>query len=519
MRPGREHDPFHPALILTGAWVAALHVTALASVPAGQQPAEAAMTYAGWCLGHHGAGVSGGHLPLLTDTGGASPTLVPYVLAPFLALGAQPSPYLARTAAAIAGSLVAVLAARLGWRWTRSRGVALITLVSAGVMPILFLQSRLADTPIFVALEMMAVLVVLLEDETLTPRRTLLAGCALLLMALTSAVGLAVAPLVAVAALAVFRSRVDRRSALGIALPTLTGVVLAAVAAAVHGVDIAGRLGGALVTAHHSGIDAVGTLVTNAVRYLGADLLFTQGDGIPGHTTGYDGVLLITTLPALLAGAATIGSRLREPRSRFLIAATAAAMAPALAGEGVSATRAIAAVPCLIAVSVLGWSELWPLIRRRRWAIAAAAAAGVIVATGFLADTFTTFPSRSAVAFDTGLQDALAAAHRLAAGRTVWVSANIPGALAEAEVALGPDCDGHQAQSMGVVIVPPAELSRARPGDIIVVAHASDPVPTHSELLFSESAVVHSSTYYPEHTFPPRDPGTSQVDIYDVYAV
>src|SRR5262249_2995572 len=102
----------------------------------------------------------------------------------------------------------------------------------------------------------------------------------------------------------------------------------------------------------------------NGADYLGPQFLLTHGDGNLRHSTGTSGLLLVTTLPALLAGLAHCVRRWSAPFSRFLLVGVLLGALPAaLTAEGTPhALRSAGMLPFLLVLMGLGWKELGDLV-------------------------------------------------------------------------------------------------------------------------------------------------------------
>jgi hypothetical protein len=176
--------------------------------------------------------------------------------------------------------------------------------------------------------------------------------------------------------------------------------------------------------------------------------------------------------------------------------------------------------PAVLGLVIVGWSEIWPLLRESRRVAAACALIGVMVAGGYLVDLYTTYPSRAAQSFYAGFQDAVLRARSVAPGHRLFVSASIEEPVIQVAVVLHPTCDGHLSRQTGMTVVRNLDqLASPGRGDLLIVAAGVDAAPAGAVYLFSETAAVHTSTFFPDHTFPPSSDGTTQHDLFDVYQI
>jgi 4-amino-4-deoxy-L-arabinose transferase-like glycosyltransferase len=123
--------------------IVATHLVGLATSPPGLHTDEASIGYNAWTIAHYGTDQFGTAWPLLfRDFGDYKGPISTYLLAPLTLLGPL-TPTLTRLPSAFAGIALAVAAALLAWRITRSRGVALIIMLEAAFEPWFFHAARI----------------------------------------------------------------------------------------------------------------------------------------------------------------------------------------------------------------------------------------------------------------------------------------------------------------------------------------------------------------------------------------
>jgi hypothetical protein len=242
----------------------------------------------------------------------------------------------------------------------------------------------------------------------------------------------------------------------------------------------------------------------NYFTYDSVPFLFTNGDANLRHSTGYGGVLLVTTAPLVVMGLVRCFRTWQEPVSRMLLAGLVAGPVPAaLTADGTPhALRSAAMLPFLLVIMALGWAELLPLLSPRRLVAACVALALAVDAGGFMWDLFVRYPDRSLLYFDSGQVAAVQAAHALAGGHRVYVSnaLSIDGQMyIQALFALTPapvsepqdDSAPSELAEVGVTVLgSAAEISgAAQPGDVMVLA-PGETAPPGSTLVDSEQVTV-----------------------------
>lgn len=258
--------------------------------------------------------------------------------------------------------------------------------------------------------------------------------------------------------------------------------------------------------------------ITNFFTYLSPGYLFVTGDQNLRQNTQYGGMLLIGTLPLLLAGVLVTAKHFRTSiRSRFLLLGLGIApVAAALTEEGTPhALRSSDMLPFLLCLIGIGSVVLgrWCMTHRRAWARALAVFL-VLEAVYWNVDFFTGYALRSEAAFNTTELKAVKTALHDAHGAPVWVADAEPSittfAATSADTVRPTSFIEGQASQMYIyaafanptppptsptanspawfalhehlVIVPISALDTAPPGSLVVVPAPAAP-PPHSILL------------------------------------
>ena len=472
-----------------------LHISALGSSPPGLYVDEASVGYNAWAVAHTGHDEHGHFLPFYFEAFGEykNPVYI-YALAPLTRI-LPLTPALVRFPAALF-SLAACAALALFAHWaTRSRGAALLTLLTAGITPWLVQEGRLG----FEVVSMVALLAVMLwclarAVATDSARWYGAAGAALGLSTFAYSTGRAFTVMLLVALALCFGISSRSRRWLAAAVGPVVALITLGIYVGLHRGVITARYNAISIGFDSPGLPTlVQRFLSNYADYWDVRFLFTQGDPNLRHSTGFGGMLLVTTLPAILVGAAVCARRFREPLPRFvLLGALLGPVPAALTAEGTPhSLRAACMLPFLLAFSAYGWCSLLHLMRDRR-ALAVAAALGVAVAAesgSYFYDMFVEYPGRAAGWFDTAQGPAMASAAELAGGHQVFVSTTLEGGYIEAMFALRPDPppEGTTPQqlldNMGIHFADPATIrGSAHSGDMLVLA-PDDPVPTGAQII------------------------------------
>jgi len=496
----RRH-PWAAAVSAAGLLVAVLHLAALGTAPPGLYSDEASIGYNAWALGHTGIDEHGAHLPLYLEAFGEykNPVYV-YLLAPltwFLPL----TPTVERLPAALCSLGVVAAAGATAWRLTRSRPVLLATVLTAGVTPWLAVEGRVGfEVPSMVLSLTLALLCLAHLLDGGGVRWALGAGVALAVSVYGYSTGRLLVALLAGLLLWVLLPRRRHAETLAVMLPIAGAYLLLAAWSQAHPGALTGRFSALSITA--DGPSTVVTLerfVRNYVTYLGAPFLATHGDANPRHNTGFGGMLLIASLPAVLLGVAVCLRHPRKPYHRALLGGLLLAPVPAaLTAEGTPhALRACAMVPFLLVLAGLGWAALLPALldRRVRLAATVALAAASAEVAAFEHDLFVDWPGRALTAFDTGEADAIRRAHDLAGGHGVLLSSTLDQAYIQALFVLHPDPHDYLRRGLGAVgmrvVAPERMAADAHAGDLLVLSPDDSP-PQGAQQLFVEQVTVAS---------------------------
>ena len=488
------------AIALIG--IAARNLVALATLPPGLYVDEASIGYNAWTIAHFGVDEHGVSFPLFFQAFGEwkNPVYI-YLLVPFVWLFGL-SAAVVRAPAALLGIVTALALAGFARRATGSRLVALVTLLVAGATPWLTLESRAGfEVPAMVAC--LAVMLWCLAGGVSAGADRLwygLAGVALGLSVYAYTVGRLEGILLAAAALFCFgRGRQLRRLAFFV-VPVAAAYLLLAVWASEHPGQLTVYFNGISILAGHPPVWRVAAdFVANFVSYFAPPFLFVSGDAYLRQSTGFGGVLLVATLPLVVAGIVACVRRWREPLPRFvLVALVLAPVAAALTNEDTPhALRDATALPFWLATMAYGLDGLLPLLSSRRiWAAALAAAVAAETAA-YTVDLFASYPTRAAIWFDAPEVAAIARARDLAGGRTVWLSSQLQQPYIEACFIAQPRPPSHPvggrspaielAESGFGMLTEGDPGAEATTGDILVLGGSEHP-PASTVPLFTESA-------------------------------
>lgn len=487
---------FAAAIVL----VCVLHLSALGSSPPGLYVDEASVGYNAWSVAHTGYDEHGHHLPLYFEAFGEykNPVYI-YALAPFT-LVLPLTPYVVRLPAALFGLVMCLMLALFARIATGSRLAALLTLLTAGITPWLVQESRIG----FEVISMLALLSVMLWCFARAVQRGSWrwyggAGLALGLSTFAYSTGRAFTVLLLLAILLSFGIGTRGRAWLASLAGPLAGVLTLVAYNGIHSGAITARYNAISINFDAPGIPVLAQrFLSNYADYWDPRFLFTHGDANLRHSTGWGGMLLVTTLPAILLGAAQCARRRREPLPRFLLLGAILAPVPAaLTAEGTPhSLRASCMLPFLLGFAAYGWCSIGERLRDRRTLAAIAAAAVAAEAASFFYDLYVEYPGRALAWFDTGQGPAIQRAVELAGSNQVLLSSNLDAAYIQALFYLRPDPppEGHPAEevlaAIGVRIADPAEMgSVARHGDILVLA-PGDTLPAGAQVIEVEQRMV-----------------------------
>jgi 4-amino-4-deoxy-L-arabinose transferase-like glycosyltransferase len=485
--------------------IVATHIAGLASSPPGLHTDEASIGYNAWTIAHYGTDQFGTAWPLLfRDFGDYKGPISTYLLAP-LTLLSPLTPTLTRLPSAFAGIVLAVAAALLAWRITRSRGVALIVMLEAAFEPWFFHTARInLEADLFTVLCFVVALAAIAAGGVQRKRNCLVAGIAIGLAPFAAQPGRFFA-VVFVVLLVFTHARLMRRTQLCLlVLPVVLATLLL-----VLGTDgnAVARLGGVSVT-QHGVLSGIASLAGNYLQYFNPDFLFLHGDPNPRHSSGFGGLLLLTAVPVLAVGLVTCVRRWREPMCRLALAGLVVAPLGPAVTTGISARRDVVFLPFLLLLFTYGWAAVVPVLGGHRLRVAAASGLVAVAAGLYLTDYVVAYPSRAVHAFDTGVVPALVAAHAAAGSHLIFVSSTVPDLDEEALFALQPPpgAPSVERQLRLVVVTGAAQLAAAQPGDVAVLT-AELPAPPGFALIEEESVTG------PTQLFGP----TQRVPLVDVY--
>jgi len=463
------------------------HLMGLQTSPPGLFGDEAAFGYNGWAIAHHGIDQYGVAWPLFFRSFGDYKGPVGVYSEALLNVFLPLTPFTVRLPNALAGIALAILAGLVGWRLTRSRGVALILILEASFEPWFFHLGRtMLEADLFTPLCYLLALLTLAADGERRLRNCVIAGISLGIAPFTAqparfftivTVGLLVLS---------FGGRIRGSRLAALVVPP---VVATAVIAAAGGAAVA-RLGVVSVFSGRSALDGVLFALSNYPQYFGPRLLFINGDGNLLLSSGFGGLLFLTALPLIVLGVIVAYRRRHEPMARIaLLGSLLAPIGPALTTT-ISSRRDVVALPFLLVLMAYGWESLLPVLRASRWRAAAAMALVVVLAGPYYLDYAFVYPVRAAHAFEAGEIEAIIRAHDLASGHTVLLFYGARDPSLQALFALRPHPGlTDPLGAVGVrLLTRPDELATAQAGDIIVLAAGDPPPPTGATLLFTESA-------------------------------
>ncbi len=481
------------------------HIAGLATSPPGLHTDEASIGYNAWTIAHHGTDQFGTPWPLLfRDFGDYKGPISTYLLAPLTLLGPV-TPTLTRLPSAFAGIALAVAAALLAWRITRSRPIALIIMLEASFEPWFFHTARInLEADLFTVLCFVVALAVIAGNGVQRLRHCLVAGVAIGVAPFAAQPGRFFALIFLVVVVVTHLRWIRPRQLLLLATPVVLATLLLVFGTNGNGVA---RLGGVSVL-QHGALSAIPSFIGNYFQYFSPDFLFVHGDPNPRHSSGFGGLLLITAAPILVLGVVTCIRRWHQPLCRLaLVGLVVAPIGPAVT-TGISARRDVVFLPFLLLVSTYGWAAALPVLRGHGLRIAGAAALVAVTAGLYFADYVVAYPSRAAPAFDTGVAPALVAAHSAAGSHQILVSARVPDLDEEALFALQPPpgTDSVETRLGMVVVTSAAQLAAAQPGDVAVLTGAE--VAPRGYTLIDEESVTGATRLF----------GTAQrVPLVDVY--
>jgi hypothetical protein len=499
-RGGLLARPWTLAFAAVALVLVALHLADLGGSPPGLYNDEAAIGYNAWAVAHYGIDEHGTRLPLFFQSFGEykNPVYI-YALAPFTWV-LPLTPYVVRLPAALFGMATCAAAALLAWELTRSRRVTLLALVTAGIEPWLVQESRLG----FEVISMVAVLMLALWFLARAHRDDSAgwfawAGVALALSVLAYTTGRIFGLIMMVIVAASYLTPGVRRSLQWLwMLPSMVVVCIALLTySAGNPGALTARFNSVSIGWDHPGLGTViGRFTSNYVTYWGFPFLTTHGDLNLRHNTGFGGMLLVTTVPAIVLGAAICVRRFRHDAfCRMLVLGVLAAPAPAAATAEATphSLRAALMLPFLLAFSVYGWQALVQVLTTRRLVALALAGAVCVEAGGFFYDLYVQYPGRALGYFDAGQGEAIATAAQLAGGHEVYLSNSLDAPYIQALFHLRPDPNAYVRNGLDVLHMRVADAAAiaadAQPGDYMVLM-PGDPLPSGAQVVLVEQQTV-----------------------------
>jgi 4-amino-4-deoxy-L-arabinose transferase-like glycosyltransferase len=484
------------AFVVAGVVLSALHLVGLGSAPPGLYNDEASIGYNAWAIAHHGVDEHGEAWPLFFRAFGEykGPVYI-YSLAPLTRI-LPLSSVLVRLPAALSGLAICLLATLTAWRISRSRLVTMLTLLTAGLEPWLFVESRTAFEPILLVLLLVAALWCLVRAESDGPWWFVGCGAALGIGVFAYTPARLYSGLAAAAIALSWSLTKDRRLAWLPMLPPLAAAYAALIAwGAAHPGALTGRYDVIGVAYDHP---SIGTLLSriagNYVDYLGVPFLFTHGDANLRHNTGFGGMLFIVTAPAIITGLVVCAARWRDSIARVLLIGIMLAPLPAaLTMEGTPhSLRAAIMLPFILLLATYGWATLLPMLATRRLLGMALVAAATVETGGYLYDLYAQWPARAVAWFDVREGDAIVRARQFAAGHMVVVSQSLDQPYIQAFFRLLPDPRTAAVQGLdavGIRQLPADQMTDAAPGDVLVLSPDDRP-PAGATALEEETVTV-----------------------------
>ena len=461
--------------------VVAAHFVGLASSPPGLFRDEAAFGYNGWTIAHFGVDQYGAHWPLFFRSFGDYKGPLGVYLEALLTAFLPMAPGVIRLPNAVAGSALAFAAGWLAWRLTRSEIVFLILCLEAAFEPWFFHLGRtMLEVDLFTPLCYVVTLALLCAGGERRLRTCIAAGFTLGAACFTAQPARFFTPVLLLIVLYAFRSSLRGRRLLALVAP----VAIASAVLLVSAAKTTARLSDVSVFSGRGLVNGLELALGDFLQYLSPWLLFLHGDGNLRHSTGFEGLFLVTAALPVAIGVVVAIRRRTEPIATIALLVVLLAPAAASLAVGVNARRDVISMPAFLIFLVYGWEVLVRWLGRHRLRAVAVALLVVLAAVPYYLDYALAYPNRAAVAFQVGGQDAVVRAHRLANGRPILISDDIsPDVL----VALEPEpSPGDAFANAGFrVIHSQADVDAAQPGDLLVLTPHDRP-PAGAVLLFRE---------------------------------
>jgi hypothetical protein len=417
--------------------VAAFHLWITPSNPPGYHRDEAALSLNASTLATGLRDEDGARLPLFFRSfDDYKSPLYPYLLAAVFEV-TGPDSQVARGVSAVLVLSAVLLLGLLAWRLTRSRLVAVVTVVLAGLTPWLFELGRIAIEATTMPL-LVVLLLLWLERVTRGERfglaQGVVAGALVGLVTYAYTGSRLLGPLLA-AALVVLAGRGRWRFVLSAWAAYAVALVPLAVYALRHPGNLTARYEATTIARDGlSGPRVVLQAIGNWFRDVDPWHWATAGDPAPYiHNGGY-GALFGAVVILAIAGVVLVVLRLRhELWWRYVLAATVLVPIPAaLTVDRYNSIR-LAALPVLLLVlAIPALDALVAACRRSRWARVAAGVLAVSVAVQFVQflDVYRTRGPARLVLFEAGVEPLLEQA--FAAGDPLYLDFDDRGAQAQA---------------------------------------------------------------------------------------
>lgn len=516
----RQH-PWGTAFGAAGLLLIVLHLAGLGTAPPGLYNDEASIGYNAWAIAHHGVDEHGARFPLFFEAFGEYKSAIYiYALAP-LTWVLPLTPWVVRLPAAFSGLGIAAMVALTAWRLTASRPVALVMLLIAGLEPWSFLQSRVAFEPIVMVLELSVAMYALSRargPHDWAPFAV--AGGAVGVTMFTYSTGRLFAGMLVCVIVVAHGGRRDWWRSLGaLVVPVAVAYGILLLWSSAHPGALLARYSALSVGADGATVPVqAGRVIVNYLQYFGVPFLFAHGDAILRHSTGWGGMLMVTSLPILLVGVVACARRRHEPIHRVALLGLLAAPIPAaLTAENTPhSLRAATMLPFLFVIMIAGCEVLLPMLAMRR----TLAVAGIIVVAAcygqYVEDLYIEYPGRSLTAWDVGEGPTIARAHALADGNPVLISSSLDQPYIQALFYLRGDPTAFAtrgAASLGMVVEAPTDIAaNARPGNLIVLG-ADDSPPPHATLVDTDTETV------THHDYEVARPGVETLTLVAVYRI
>ena len=480
---GRRRLFFALTATLAGV-VATSHLTGLGTAPPGLFRDEASFAYNGWTIAHYGTDQYGTHWPLFFRSFGDYKGPVGVYLEALISTFLPMEPWAIRLPNAIAGIALAFASGWLAWRLTRSEVVFLVLAAEAAFEPWFFHLARtMLEVDLLTPLCYVVVLGLLSAGGEQRLRRCVAAGLVLGAASFTAQPARFFTPVFLLILLFAFRRSVRGSRLIALIAPVAIATVVIVAAAA----RTTARLSDVSVFKGHGVFGGLWLMFIDFVQYLSPWLLFLHGDGNLRHTTGVEGLFLVTAAVPVVVGVVAAFRRRSEPIATVALLAAVLAPAAASLALGVNARRDVVSMPSFLVFLAYGWEALLPRLRQRTALRVLAPLLIAFAAIPFYVDYLVSYPDRAGHDFQAGGLMAITLAHQDAGGHAIYISQYVsPDAL----VLFKPDPRGGDAfAAAGVHLIwKPGDADAAQPGDMIVL-EAPDRPPPGSTLLFHMFAI------------------------------